>query len=318
MRTALLAFFLCLMLAMVSCGSFSHSSVERQLSHGKAIYHRGCATTACHGVHGEGIRSANGFRDWPLVGDEFQSRNPTAQVLFDVVRSGGEASLRALTDQQVYDAIAYELSLNGVELSEILNSENAALVSSGPLAGRQYPGSLFPPPGNTRLLSTRPVPTLPLVAESTDLRIRLTQLALTSSIGNTEAPGSGSYVVVVFTLEVLADRSLVVDPKYLSLTTETGQILGPLELGLAYPVARFYPQNIQPAHGTAAYAIFALPADATIGELHYRVANGQPLIVELSPGIHHPESSGLNGISFTPTKRISLAVDPDQFADHIR
>src|SRR5690242_2295770 len=83
------------------------ASVQSQLASGEPIYKQTCATSVCHGTQGEGIKSGNSFSAWPLVGKEFQSRHPNAQVVFDVIRSGGERNLLALTDQQVYDAIAY-------------------------------------------------------------------------------------------------------------------------------------------------------------------------------------------------------------------
>jgi hypothetical protein len=282
MRLALSCFSLLEILCASSCRSISASPVADQLSRGQTIYEQGCATAACHGINGKGIRSGNEFRDWPLVGEAFQRRNPTAQVIFDVVRSGGEASLRALTDQQVYDAIVYELSLNDVELSELLISKNAPHVSSGAAAGVPEPGSLFPPPGNAKLISSWSAPALPVYAENSDLRIRLTQIALAASIGQAVLPAGGSYVLVVFTLEVLADHPLEVGPQHLRLATEDSQILEPLDIGLDYPVARFYHQSIQPEHGTAALAIFALPGTARIGHLIYRMPIGQLLILEIA------------------------------------
>ena len=281
MRLTLACIFVSLILLAVSCQSFTSSPVEAQLSRGQAIYQSGCATSTCHGVNGEGIRTENGFRDWPLVGEEFQRRNPTAQVLFDVVRSGGEASLRALTDQQVYDAIAYELSLNEVEFSEVLTAQNAPFTPSGSAAGAQNPGGLFPPPGKTNLLPTRPVTALPISAENGDFRLRLTQIAQATSIGSIAAPDAGRFVIVVFNLEVF-NQARDVSPEHLRLMTGTGQVLAPLEISLAYPVTRFHPQIIQPEHGTAAYVIFALPANANLGHLLYTFPAGQPIVVDLS------------------------------------
>ncbi len=271
----------CAALTLFSCGSFSGSGVQSQLSRGKRIYEQGCATQACHGSQGEGVPSANGFRAWPLLGQEFQRRNPTAQVVFDVVRSGGEASLRAMSDQQIYDAIAYELSLNGVQLAAVLEAQNAQKVSSGTAALKQSPGSLFPPPGNARLTSERPVPALPLTADNGVIRMRLTQLCMAAAISGTAAPNSGSYVVAVFTIEDLSPRALDVDPQYLRLTTDSGQLLEPQHASLAYPVDRFHAQAILPEHGTAAYAVFALPANAVPSQLLYSPASGPPLSLEL-------------------------------------
>ena len=285
MRNFLPGFLILLIFYLASCTQAQASPVSDQLSRGKVIYDKGCATEACHGASGEGIRSENGFRAWPLVGKDFQRRNPTAQVIFDVVRSGGERSLRALTDQQIYDSIAYELSLNDVNFSEPLNSQNALAITSGLAVEKPNPGSLFPPPGNAELVSPWPltsVSTLPIQAENNDLRMRLTQIALAASIGNKETLDGGYYLLMVFTLEALADQPLEVGPQYLRLVTEDGELLAPLEIGLNYPVARFYAQTIQPDHGTAALAIFALLDINEIGYLQYNLLDGQQLILDLS------------------------------------
>lgn len=283
MRSAHSVSLVAVVLLVSACAQPQSSPVADQLARGKVIYEQGCATAACHGSDGKGIRSGDTFRVWPLVGEDFQRRNPTAQVTFDVVRSGGEAALRALTDQQVYDAIAYELSLNEVALAEPLGSQNAPALSSGPSAGTTAPGGLFPPPGNARLISPWPAPALPVQAESSGLRIRLTQIALAASIGNAKPPTGGSYALMVFTLEVLADHPLEVGPQYLRLVSGAGHTLEPLDLGLAYPVARFSLQAIQPDHGTAALAIFALPENENIGQLLYLLPAGQRLELELTP-----------------------------------
>jgi len=285
MRYLLPGFLILIIFYIASCTQTPASPIAEQLSRGKLIYEQGCATEACHGTSGEGIRSETGFRAWPLVGEDFQRRNPTAQVIFDVVRSGGESSLRALTDQQVYDSIAFELSLNEVELSEPLNAQNAPNVISGSAAEKPEPGSLFPPPGNAELVSDWPmtsVPALPIQTENSDLRIRLTQIALATSIGGKVPSDGGSYLLAVFTIEDLADHPLEISPQHLKLVTEGGQILVPLEIGLSYPVDRFHTQMIQPEHGTAAFTIFALPEAAKIGYVQYSLPDGQQLILNLS------------------------------------
>jgi mono/diheme cytochrome c family protein len=285
MRYFLSGFLILLLFYIASCTQAPTSPVSEQLSRGKVIYEQGCATETCHGLEGEGIHSDNGFRARPLVGEEFQRRNPTAQVIFDVVRSGGESSLRALTDQQIYDSIAYELSLNEVELSKPLNSQNAPDVISGPAADIPELGSLFPPPGNARLISTLPVSsatTLPIQTENSELRIRLTQIALAASIGEKVAPDGGNYLLAVFTLEDLADHPLEVGPQHLKLVTEDGKMLEPLEIGLNYPVDRFYARAIQPEHGTAAFAIFDFPEAAKIGHMQYNLPDKQQLILNIS------------------------------------
>ena len=282
MRHFLVGFLFFVILLVVSCSSSTTSPVSDQLTRGKVIYERGCATENCHGTQGEGLPRGDGFRAWPLVGEDFQRRNPTAQVVFDVVRSGGESSLRALTDQEVYDSIAYELSLNGIQLSAPLNSQNAPALASGAAAKKPEPGSLFPPPGNAELLSTRPVPALPLSAENSNLRLRLTQIALTASIGGKVASSGGSYALMILTFEDLTDDPLKVGPEQLKLVTADGQTLEPLEIGLAYPVDRFHSQTIQPEHGTAALVIFALSEAADMDHLLYTLQDGEQLILTLT------------------------------------
>lgn len=288
MRHFLVGFLFFIILLVGSCSPSTLSPISEQLARGKMIYEEGCATENCHGIKGEGIPRGNGFRAWPLVGDDFQQRNPTAQVIFDVVRSGGESSLRALTDQQVYDSIAYELSLNGVELSEPLDSQNASALSSGAAAGTSKPGELFPPPGNAELISVWPDLTLqgaldlPLSAENGELRLRLTQIALTASIGGKVPPSGGSYVLLVLTFEDLAKEALEVGPEQLRLVTADDQTLAPLEIGLAYPVDRFHSQTIQPEHGTAALVIFAMPKATDMDHLLYNLRDGGRLILALT------------------------------------
>ena len=283
MRRLLVGFLFLLILLGVSCTPSITSPVSDQLIRGQAIYEKGCATENCHGAQGEGIPSGNGFRAWPLVGEDFQHRNPTAQVVFDVVRSGGESSLRALTDQEVYDSIAYELSLNDIQLSEPLNAQNAPVLLSGAAAKIPEPGSLFPPPGNAELISTwQEAPPLPRSAENSGLRLRITQIALTASIGGKAPSSGGSYVLMVLTFEDLADEPLEVGPRQLSLVTADGQTLTPLDIGLAYPVDRFHSQTIQPEHGTAALVIFALPKSADMGHLLYTLQDREQLILALT------------------------------------
>lgn len=283
MRIFFLGFLIFVILMGISCSPSPTIPVSEQLARGQVIYEEGCDIEACHGKDGAGIPSETGFRVWPLVGEDFQRRNPTAQVIFDVVRSGGEPSLRALTDQDVYDSIAYELSLNGVQLTEPLGSQNAPVTISGTAAKAPEPGGLFPPPGNAELISPWPEapPALPLFTENSDLRLRLTQIALTASIGGREPLSGGSYVLMVLTFEDLADSPLEVGPEQLKLVTADGHTLAPQEFGLAYPVARFYHQTIQPEHGTTALVIFALPKATDMDHLLYTLDDGEQLVLPL-------------------------------------
>ena len=125
-------------------------------------------------------------------------------------------------------------------------------------------------------------PTLPISAENSYLRLRLTQIALATSIGERVPPDIGNYVLAVFTLEDLADHPLDVGPQHLNLVTEDGQTLEPLEIGLDYPVARFYSQTIQPEHGTAALAIFALSGNTKIGHMQYNLPPRQTLVLDIT------------------------------------
>lgn len=276
-RMILLAF-----ISTVSCTASIASNAAEQVTRGLEIYQQNCATEICHGLNGEGIHGENGFRDWPLVGEIFQRRNPTAQVVFDVVRSGGEPNLRGLTDQQMYDAIAYELSLNGIMLNEPLDAQNAPFTSSGIKSSKPEPGSLFPAPQNASLVDDWPAPFLPILAENESLRLRLTQIALASSIGNRMPPDGGSFLIAVFNLEDLTDHPIEVAPQQLRIFTLDGKMLEPVDIDLAFPVARFYPQAIEPEHGTAATAIFNLPAGTQPGYLRYTLPDGQTLSLELT------------------------------------
>ncbi len=132
------------------------ATVADQLARGAPRYAQNCATAKCRGAQGEGIHSGDAFRIWPLVGADFQARNPTAQVIFDVVRSGSEQNLRALTDQQIYDAIAYELSQNGASPAAPLTAANAAQVTVGPSSLTSNLGALFPPPDGVSFAPSSP------------------------------------------------------------------------------------------------------------------------------------------------------------------
>jgi mono/diheme cytochrome c family protein len=274
----------CLMIAALlgACSHRTDAAVE-QRAQGAPIYTARCATAQCHGTRGEGLRDGASFRVWPLVGPEFEARNPSAQVIFDVTRSGGERELRALTDQQIYDAIAYEMSLNGVQLDAPLTAQNAASIASGTSIEIPDAGTLFPPPGNASLspLAAAGLPLLPV--ENGYLRLRVNQIANASAIGRETPSDGGAFVFLVFTLEDLTDRPLDVAPQFLRLYASNGAVLEPLDIRLDFAVARFYAQRIEPGHGTAAHAIFTLPASTTVKRLVYDDGTGHALSVELSP-----------------------------------
>jgi len=283
MRIVLTLIIVSAAILVASCGQGVPSNMEDQLTRGQAIYEQGCATSTCHGVHGEGIKNGNDFRAWPLVGEAFQVRNPTAQVIFDVVRSGGEPSLRKLTDQEIFDSIAYELSLNGVPFSALLTARNAPATYSGTSVQAPGSGTLFPPPRNTTLVTDWSAPTLPVCGENGDLRWCVTQMALTESLGG-RTPAKGSrFILIVSNLAVLSTPSLEVKPSDFRLASEDGQQFEPLQIKLDYPVAGFFPLTIQPEHSISGMSIFALPETSKIANLHYAPSDEQPVIVELTP-----------------------------------
>ncbi len=222
---------------------------------------------------------------WPLIGADFQTRNPNAQVIFDVVRSGSEQSLRAMTDQQIYDAIANQLSLNGARPTTPLTRHNAATVLSGPAApaSASADGEIHPPPGNVVLLH----PTAGWRAPSNPvangyLRLRVDQMAQASAIGRQSAAGDEVFSILVLAFQDLTNRPIALDPRNLQLRASTGARLEPRDIELEYPIERFHPRTITPEHGTAAVAIFALPAGATPAELTYDDQTGHPLSVNLA------------------------------------
>lgn len=261
--------------AQQPAGPAAVGSAADQIARGQAIYVRDCATAQCHGVQGEGIRSGAGYRVWPLVGPEFTQRNPTAQVIFDVTRSGPEREMRALSDQEHYDAIAYELALNGVQLAEPVTAANAATVLSGAGASKPAPGTLFPPPGNATLAGGGAFQ-LPAVAQDDLWRLSVTQAALASHIGGQPAPNEGRFLIAVFFLETRAAGSVAVTPADLALQTTTGEQLAPQDVALDFAVARFGQQTIEPGSGVSGHAVFVLPAGAQAASLRYASA-GAPL-----------------------------------------
>ena len=273
---------LVIVIVEASCSKTSDSPVIAQLARGQSIYQQSCAITTCHGNEGEGIRNNDGFSVWPLIGEEFQLRNPNAEVVYDIVRSGGEASLRALTDQQIYDAIAYELSLNNVDLSEPLVAQNAPFIATGSAAEKNVSGILFPTPGNAVLDSAWKVPDLPASADNGDFRIRVTQLAMASFIGEMVPSEGESFLLVVFTLDILTNQPVEAGPQYLSLVTKNGESLEAINIALDYPITLFHSQTIQFEHGTSALAVFRLPKNANVSQIHYLLTDGTPLILDIS------------------------------------
>ncbi len=103
----------------------SGSGTARQ---GKAVYEARCA--ACHALNGEGV-SGNTV----IVGGDMNSEGtplrtvgsywPYASTVFDFVRRAMPADApKSLSDEEVYQVVAYVLFLNGiVGEDEILNAE---------------------------------------------------------------------------------------------------------------------------------------------------------------------------------------------------
>ena len=97
-------------------------------SQGKAIYDTRCA--ACHGLEGEGTSGIT-----VLVGGDMQSEGPPlrtvgsywpyATTVFDFVRRAMPADApKSLSNEEVYQVVAYILYMNGiVGETEVLNAE---------------------------------------------------------------------------------------------------------------------------------------------------------------------------------------------------
>lgn len=254
-----------------------------QVARGAPLYAQNCATSTCHGAQGEGVRSGDTYSAWPLVGPEFEARNPNAQVVFDVVRSGSEQNLRAMTDQQIYDAIAYELSQNGVSLDGPLTAHNALSVATGASRSPATSGGLYPPPANVRLVG----PPFTLIdwgggGSGGYLTWRVDQLATADRIGSRTPPEGGLYLLLVVAFANENDRPLDVGPEFLRLSDSQGNVHEPQTLDLNYPIERFHQQTIEPEHGTAAVVIFTLPAGAVLQQLTYDDGTGHAMILALT------------------------------------
>jgi mono/diheme cytochrome c family protein len=254
------------------------SSIESQLASGAAIYKQTCATSTCHGTNGEGIRSATGFKAWPLVGDEFQSRHPNAQVVFDVIRSGGERNLLALTDQQIYDAIAYQLSQNQITLDSPLTSDNALATYGGAMSG-EAKGGLFPPSDDATLIRMPRVRDLPIATQNEKLRLQLDQIAQASAIGN----ANGTFLTLVIVFNDLDAQPITISPDHLGLFTPRGELLKPQSTNIHSAIEKFHEQTIKPQHGTVGLVVFTLTAPDQFDRLIYDDGAGNQLTLALKP-----------------------------------
>ena len=95
---------------------------------GKSVYEARCA--ACHGISGEGISGRTVIAGGDMNSEEPPLRTvgsywPYASTLFDFVRRAMPAeSPKSLTNEEVYQVVAYVLFLNGlVDEDESLNAE---------------------------------------------------------------------------------------------------------------------------------------------------------------------------------------------------
>lgn len=257
-------------------------SVESQLANGAPIYMQTCATSTCHGTQGEGIKSDNGFKVWPLVGDEFQSRHPNAQIVFDVIRSGSERNLLALTDQQIYDAIAYELDQNQITLESPLTAENAFITFGAKMSGEAQ-GGLFPPSNNATLIDLPPMRALPIHTQNESLRVQVDQIALASAIGNTKPPKGGAFLILVIAFSDLDNEPITLSPEYLKLAAPGGELLKPQSINIQSAIEKFHERTIKPHIGTVGLVVFSLPAPENFDRLIYDDGIGEPLALALKP-----------------------------------
>jgi hypothetical protein len=278
---AIIAVLLGIVLLIAGCASSANGrpvSVEGQVANGEPIYTQTCATSTCHGIQGEGIRSSNGFKIWPLIGKDFQTRHPNAQIVFDVIRSGGERNLLALTDQQIYDAIAYELNQNQIALKVPLTADNAYGTFGGKMSGNAQ-GGLFPPSDNTTLIDPPLTLDLPIVAQNDRLRLQLDQFAQASSIGNNQ----GTYLILVVAFSDLDNDPITVNPEHMTLSTPSGKLLKPQSSDIHSAIEKFHTQTIKPQHGTVGLVVFALSTPDDFDKLIYDDGIGDRLTLALKP-----------------------------------
>jgi mono/diheme cytochrome c family protein len=271
---------------LIACGgsgaapTSSVGTVEDQLARGAPLYVQNCATSACHGTHGQGVREGSSFHAFPLVGKELQQRDPNAQVIFDVVRSGGEQNLRAMTDQQIYDAIAYELSQNGEQLTKPITGENAAATTTGQAA--TGPAAIYPPLSGIAFLTPVTKPGGSWSAAGDNVALRVDQIGETGAVGQARAPDGGTYVIIVFALQALA-HPIAFAPQYLNLYDKAGRGHAPEPVALSWPIEQVHRLTVQPGHGTAAIAIYALAGGAHYDRLAYDDGAGHPVSIKLLP-----------------------------------
>lgn len=254
------------------------SPIEGQLASGAPIYTQTCATSICHGTNGEGTESGNGFKVWPLVGPDFQSRHPNAEIVFDVVRSGGERNLLALTDQQIYDSIAYQLSRNQITLESPLTADNAFRTYGGPMSGDSQ-GALYPPSNNAVITDLPLTRDLPIEAQNDRLRLKLDQIAQASAIGNV----NGTFLILVIVFNDLGEELITVSPDHLRLATPGGELLEPQSINIQSAIEKFHTQTIKPQHGTVGLVVFKLTAPDQFDQMIYDDGSGARITLGLKP-----------------------------------
>lgn len=258
--------------------SDTSSTIEGQLASGAPIYAQTCATSTCHGTQGDGIRSGDGFKAWPLVGDEFQSRHPNAQIVFDVIRSGEERSLLALTNQQIYDSIAYQLSQNQITLESPLTAANAFTTYGGAMSGHSQ-GGLYPPSNGAVITNPPLTRDLPIAAQNDRLRLQLDQIAEASAIGN----ASGTFLILVIVFDDLDDDPITVSPDHLRLATRGGELLESQSINIQSAIEKFHTQTIKSQHGTVGLVVFTLAAPDQFDQLIYDDEAGDCITLALKP-----------------------------------
>ena len=271
------AFFF--LFVLISCAQTVESTtVESQLASGALIYAETCATSTCHGTQGEGIKSGNGFKVWPLVGDEFQSRHPNAQIVFDVIRSGGERNLLALTDQQIYDSIAYQLNQNQIMLDSPLTADNAFTTYGGSMSGEAQ-GGLFPPSDNAILMDLPPMRDLPIRAQNDRLRLQVDQIAIASAIEKNKGP----FLILVIAFSDLDDEPITLSPDHLKLFILNGEQLEPHSINIQSAIEKFHERMTKPQHGTVGLVVFTLSTPEGFDQLIYDDGVGEPITLTLKP-----------------------------------
>lgn len=249
------------------------------------MYEANCATATCH--RGDGSGNLPSIQ--PSVGAVFQARNPTAQVVFDVVRSGEEPNLLALSDQQVYDAIAWELALNGVDLQgQELTAANAAAVATGPAAAPQ-PGAVYPPldvvPPGAAPISPAPFLTPPAGALALAGRsgangrvaLRVGQIGYVDRLGGTSAPPGSALAVVALAVGARLPAQVPTDPAFLRGVDRAGTIHPISATRVPSAIDNFHARLLLPGRGHAGVVAFEIPAGSALAALVYDDGQAPPL-----------------------------------------